>query len=482
MAATTAILAFFTFLFLVGWLPKRNATAALVASSNAEILVPVRVAKPKPAPPTSSIRLPGNVEPARSTSIYSRTGGYAVKIPVDLGDTVTAGQILVELDVPDAAPQLAIAEAALAQRQAESSQAALKATHAAAARDRVAALGTGGASQQALDDRQAAVDAAAADLTVAKTRIVAAEAEVKRLQRILDEARITAPFPGVITSRTVEIGNLVAIGSGGKALFQLTQIDPLRIVVDVPQGQASALAKGQSATVSARAGNELPGTVERISGTLNPDNRTMRAEIALAKPGALRPGMYVNVSIAVPEGKPALVLPADALLLGPKGPQVAVVDGDDRIRLVPITIDSDLGAEIRISSGITAQDRVVVNPNNALENGMRIRVVTPPAKSATAAATTPGPTGSPGATTAATSSATAASPANQAAPAAPATPSKTAPSTSSATSVVSASTPAPAKTAETAARDPGPAPIGSPGASAAATVPAATPAPAKSTP
>jgi len=202
----------------------------------------------------------------------------------------------------------------------------------------------------------------------------AAAANVQQLQEMSGFKHVQAPFDGVITSRNVDLGNLINAGGGGVALFSMAKTDPLRVFIDVPQAYSRNIAVGAQVEVRQ---TEIPdqvfhGVVSRIAGAIDVATRSQRVELTLPNSdGRLSPGAYVRVSLPLaPKG--ALSIPANTLLFRAEGPNVAVIDDAGRVHLRPVTIANDLGATLEIAHGLGPDDRVIVNPPDSLAEGDQI--------------------------------------------------------------------------------------------------------------
>ena len=271
---------------------------------------------------------------------------------IDRGSRVRKDQVLVELGIPELEKELVEKQARVKQAESEVVQAekAHVAAQAgvAAANEAVTEAGAGVARAQALYDRwqselnritglvkggvvdnqirdetqnqfraseatrneatarvrsaRAAVtkaeadrDKAVADIEAAKARLEVARAEVARVEALLGYTKITAPYDGVVTRRSVNTGDFVA-GGDRVALFNVARIDPVRVVVQVPEADAGLVADGQDVAlvVQGVSGPPAAGKVRRTSWALEPGSRTLWTEIDLQNPkGAFRPGMYV---------------------------------------------------------------------------------------------------------------------------------------------------------------------------------------------
>ena len=326
----------------------------------------VTTVTPTPTRSGGVLTLPATLRGDNETAIYARVTGYVRKFDVEIGDRVAKGQVLAELDTPELDQQVRQAAAQVEQAKANVvlGKAALDRWKKLFKEDSVA--------KQALDEKQNAFDTAVAAQA-------AAEANLKQLQATTAFKHVVAPFDGVITARNVNIGNLVDSGSSGLSLFSMAVTDPLRVFVDVPQAYVKMIQVGTKVDVTQQ---ELPGevfkaTVSYIAGAIDVTTRSLRVELMLPNPhGALKPGAYVQVSLPLAPRAP-LSIPANTLLFRAEGPHVAVVDAEGVVHLQPVKIARDLGASLQISEGLSADDRIVLNPPDSLLSGDRVTIVAP---------------------------------------------------------------------------------------------------------
>ena len=308
-----------------------------------------------------TLALPGTLQGAQQAPIAARATGYVKRWTKDIGASVQKGELLAEIESPEIDQQLS--QAIAARQQTAASLALAKSTterwEALRKRDVV--------SQQELDEKRSAAAQANANLA-------AADANVERLRQMQGFTRVTAPFSGVITRRAVDTGDL--IDSGGKTLFVLTQMDPLRIYVSVPQAYAQLVRPGQKVVVTQAElrGKSFEGEVVRSAGSIDTATRTMQVEIKLAnRDGALMPGAYVQVALPLVGGG-GLVVPTNVLLFRSEGTRVAVVDAASKVNLRPVTLGRNLGEAIEIVDGIGPRDRLVVNPSDSLADGDAVAI------------------------------------------------------------------------------------------------------------
>ncbi|RAR52637.1 RND family efflux transporter MFP subunit [Paraburkholderia unamae] len=357
-------------LLAAGIVPRLEArtTQAQQVAAQRDLIVATLV--PQRAPASQDLLLPGSVMSWADASIYARTSGYVQHWYADIGAHVKAGQTLAQIDTPELDAQLQQARADAATAQANYRFAS------STAQRWQTMLQTQSVSPQ---DAQAKTSDAAAKLAT----LQAAQANVSRLQELVSYQNVTAPFDGVITARNVQVGALVtAGGTPGLAtmpgeLFHIAQTDRLRVYVDVPQDDASLVTPGTAVwlTTQQYPGRRFAASVARTSNVIDPVSRTLHVEVDVDNhDGALMPGAYAQVHLALTTATPALELPVSALLFRPDGVTIAVVDAHDKVQLRKVTIGRDFGTYVEIATGLAASDRVIDNPGDAIANGQSVHV------------------------------------------------------------------------------------------------------------
>ena len=311
--------------------------------------------------------LPGNVQPFSAAAIHARVPGYLKKWYVDIGTNVKAGQLLAEIDTPDLDQQVIQARADLATAQANQNLSATTAKRWAGL------LASDAVSRQEADEK-------AGDLAARSSFANAAKANLDRLLALESFKRITAPFAGVVTTRTTDVGALIGPDT---TLFTLADQHRMRIYVRVPQTSSSIVHVGQMADLSAP---EFPGQV--FSASVAGDARAVDAQsgglltelqIDNAK-GQLKAGEYVQVTFKLAATNLGVQIPSTALLFRKSGPVVVVMGSGGKVSLKPVKIAHDLGTTIEIASGITAQDKIVDNPAENITSGDQVQVAKPRAQ------------------------------------------------------------------------------------------------------
>ncbi|MFT3881596.1 MAG: efflux RND transporter periplasmic adaptor subunit [Gemmatales bacterium] len=367
-------------LFLLGWLPKARQEKALAAQSEkVKSSVPVvMVVHPRPSPPLSVVQLPGDVQALEETTIYPRTSGYMKKWLVDIGDEVKEGQLLAEIDAPEVDQEFRQAEATLLQLRAKLLTAQTNLKLAEVTLQRYEALPKEAVTKQELDEFRAKTDNANSAIKVSEADIAAGEANMKRIKELQSFSKITAPFPGTITARNIELGHLVTSGNGSsQSLFQIAKTGTVRVFLNIPQMYSSGIKQGQSAELVVR---EMPnrkfiGKITRTARAIDPITRTLRTEVQVPNEDhALLTGSYVQVRLNVARENPPVLIPASALIFNSDGTRVALLRDDKHVHLQPVHVEGDLGADVGIATGLTTKDQVVVNPGDSLAEGAQVEV------------------------------------------------------------------------------------------------------------
>jgi len=366
---------------------------ALAAVRESPVTHPVvTIVHPQTGQPTSTLLLPGNIEPLYSAAIYARTEGYIDRRNVDIGSHVKTGQVLAVISSPEVDQQLLQARATLAQSEASLQQA--KATLAQAkanaelarlTKERDLPLGAEHAiSQQIVDEAVQAHDARVADVAAAQANITAAEANVTanranvaRLEQLQGFEQVVAPFDGVITARNVERGDLVSTGSAaaGKPLFNIAQSGTLRIQIDVPQSEAVNIQDGQKAsvTVKERLGREYTGTIVRSAGSLDSAARTMLTEVQVDnRDGSLLPGMYAQVRFTLAAQRTSFIIPTSSLVIDRSGMHVVTIQNHQQVHFIPVVIGKDMGTQVEVLSGLQGSEALVASPSDLLHEGQDV--------------------------------------------------------------------------------------------------------------
>jgi membrane fusion protein (multidrug efflux system) len=351
---------------LAGFLPRLHARHVLEAETRALAVSTVVVVSPAPGKSSLGVPLPAEIAAYVEAPIYARASGYLKRWLVDIGDHVEPGQLLAEIETPELDQQLAQSKAELAEDNAALDLAGITASR------WTDLLKTASVSEQETAEKLA-------DLKLKSAVVEAARANVERLEDLKGFARVTAPFAGTITERNTDVGQLITAGNS-RELFRLAQTSPLRVYVRVPQSMSQAVKTGQKADLSL---NELPGRkfeakVVNTAGAMEPNSRTLLTELEVDNSrGEILAGSYAQVRFTDTVGAPALTLPANTLLFGSKGMQVGIVGDDGKVKMRTITLGRDFGQSVEVVEGVTANDRVILNPADSLTDGVAVHIAEP---------------------------------------------------------------------------------------------------------
>jgi RND family efflux transporter MFP subunit len=229
-------------------------------------------------------------------------------------------------------------------------------------------------------------DQRAGDAAAKKAAVDSAAANVARLHEMESFKRVLAPFDGVVTQRNTDIGALINAGqSTGAPLFRVADTHRLRIYVSVPQAYASSIHTGMTAELlfAEHVGKRYPATVAFTAQALDPASRTLQVELQVENPAhELFPGAYVEVHFNLAAPTSTLRLPANAVMFRAQGLLIAAVSSDQHVHLRHITEGRDFGSSIEVISGVEPTDDIVINPPDSLTDGALVRIVAPPAGTA----------------------------------------------------------------------------------------------------
>jgi RND family efflux transporter MFP subunit len=358
------------------FIKARSVARATQASASARPLVEVIAARAVGA--LQRLALPGYTAAWHASTIYARVDGYVGDWYADIGDRVKAGQVLAVIETPDLDAELAAARAQLKAGQATVLVRKAETEFARTTYERWRDSPKGVVSEQEREEKKAGYDSAVARQRSAEADVALAQAQVNRFEALTQFKKVTAPYDGVITVRDIDIGNLVTAGSTSSTtpLYQMTQNDPIRIFVDVPQSAADDLINSKAPVqveTSAGVARAHSGRVTRTSNALNPQARTLRVEVDIPNPqDEFVPGLYVKVGFALPP-RGLVQVPAAALVFRASGPQVAVVDHSGRLTFRNVTIGRDDGAVVELSSGVAPGEELALNVSSQIADGELVR-------------------------------------------------------------------------------------------------------------
>ncbi|HTC44663.1 MAG TPA: efflux RND transporter periplasmic adaptor subunit [Steroidobacteraceae bacterium] len=367
---------------LVGFFHEHALAGEARTAASAPRTVDVITAAPVGA--AQHFALPGQTAAWHSSTIYARVNGYVAKWFVDIGDHVHTGEIMATIDTPELDAQLSAARAELKAAEAQVQVRKAEAAFSKTTYERWHDSPNGVVSAQETDEKQAAFATATAQLQQADAQVALDQARVDQYSALSDYKQVRAPFDGTITQRNIDIGNLVTAGSTSAttSLYVMTQNDPMRVMVEVPQSAATDLMQGElPVTVSGTGGGQAliySGKVTRTAQALNAQARTLQVEVDIPNAsGKWVPGMYVTASFDLPP-RGLVQVPAAALLFRATGTQVASVDNQGRVTMRDVTIARDDGNQVELGSGVKPGERLILNLSSEINGGDVVEVARQP--------------------------------------------------------------------------------------------------------
>jgi multidrug efflux system membrane fusion protein len=349
---------------VLGLVSRVHADQRVAGWTNAQAIPAVKVIALNSVAPGTLV-LPGDVEAFHAAPIHARVSGYLKRWTADIGAPVKTGQVIAEIDTPDLDQQYAQAKADLATAVANQHLAETTAQRWAQllAKDAV--------SRQDADVKNS-------DLQAKTALMAAAKANVERLQALESFKQIVAPFDGVVTTRSTDVGALITVGGPTDVpLFTIADERRLRIYVQVPQSYTAAIKPGMTASFSVPEypGRTFTAALTTTARAVTPQNGAQEIELQIDNSdGALKPGEYAQVKFDLPADASAIRVPASALQFRDAGMSVAVLGPGDRAVIKPVTIAHDLGSFVEIATGLSPQDRVIDNPPDSLRAGDQVRI------------------------------------------------------------------------------------------------------------
>lgn len=338
----------------------------VLAKTTQESAAPTVIAlPPKPGAQVDTFALPGNVTAYTDSPIYARTSGYLTKWYFDIGAHVKQGALLAEIATPELDKQVLQAEADLSTAEANAKNA-----HSQAQRYQ-GLVDSNAVSQQ---DTETFTNQASATASAVKS----AQANLERLRELQSFEKIYAPFDGVVTARSIDIGQLIDTGAA-KELFHMQSLNTLRVYTNVPQMYTTNLKRGSKIDITfpEYPGRTFEGTLVRTADAIDPVSRTLLVELDIAnRKGELLPGALAQVHFKSPAMQ-TFVIPVSAIIFRREGTQVGTLGSGNVAHVVPVTIGEDDGATVQIINGLKAGDLVIQDPPDSLIEGQKVSPESP---------------------------------------------------------------------------------------------------------
>lgn len=288
----------------------------------------------------------GTLRAIRTVNLAPEVAGRVVSIDFDAGQQVGKGDRLIQLDerLEQAELKAAVATANYARQQLDRSR-TLAATRAG--------------SRQTLDQRLSEFDQA--------------QAAVEQLRTRIDQKAVVAPFDGFLGLRRVNLGEYIGAGT---EVVTLTQLDALYVNFAVPQQDLSKLRPGGRGVVRSDAfpGEEFPATITAIDPVVDTDTRNVTIQATMQNPGnRMRPGLFVTVSVALPDRDDVILVPATAVQTGASG-DTAFLVRNGKAEIVPVRTGARLGEEVIVEEGLSRGDIIITRGQLRVYPGASVAV------------------------------------------------------------------------------------------------------------
>jgi RND family efflux transporter MFP subunit len=350
---------------IAGSMSRAEETSSAKSWSDARAIPTVHLVPVATSSASDALALPGTMQAWNNARLFARVGGYLRGWYKDIGAPVGAGTVLGAIDTPELDQQIVQARADLASAKAN---AGLARSTAGRWND---LLSTASVSKQEADEKNG-------DLLVKTASAQGAAANLERLLAQKAFATVRAPFAGVVTTRSADIGDLVGPGAAAQQpLFSVADVHRIRVYVSVPQAYSAAMTPGLTAKLSVPdfPGRSFPAQLVGTSAAINPQSGTFQVQLLVDNPGAvLKPGGYAQVAFDVKGQGSTVKIPSSALLFRSQGTQVAMVGPGAHVQMRAVKIGRDLGSTVEVTAGLVPSDKIIDSPPDSIAQGELVRI------------------------------------------------------------------------------------------------------------
>ena len=373
-----------------GWLGDKSDPATEAAGANSENAIPVSARIAIRGPISHSLGSTANLRARREVDVVAQVAGIVTSVDAEEGDFVRSGQTLCSLDDRELQIDLELANQRLAQTKIqleaagirrEQTDVKLRNKRSELERNEEAlAQGLLAESEVAvqrheIEDLEHDLRAVATTVKENRFRQEELEAEIRKVKLLISQSSITAPFAGLVTERTVELGQSLRIAD---KVFKVGAFAPLYADVYLPEQDSYEAAPGQTATIrlGASDGRVATGEVERVSPVVDERTGTVKVTVRFQPPnGAFRPGAFVRVSIETHTHSDAVLIPKQAVIEEEGQFYVVVIDKDSTARRTNVELGYQNDADVQVRAGVREGQTVVIAGQGNLKDGDRTRVV-----------------------------------------------------------------------------------------------------------
>jgi membrane fusion protein (multidrug efflux system) len=341
---------------------KNNSSQASANKQQDAKAFPVEVTQASYENVQHTLEAVGSFFPEDEVKVSAEVEGIIKKLSVDEGAIVKKGDLLLEIDDEKFRLEVEESDAMLTEalRKLDNSRATL---------NRMTSLYKEGViGEQNYDDTKTQTLLIEANVENIKARL-------NRFKKSLKDTRVMAPIDGVVSARTVSVGEYVKVGA---ELFKIVDSNPLKLAFTIPENNAGEIKIGQKVQVQSRAFPDqiFEGTIYFINPKVDIETRTVEAKAWVDNPEyVLKPGFSVNVKTLLEERK-SLVLPESSVLVR-EGKTLVMSVVNDSIQYKQITSGVRFDGKVEIIDGITPEDKVVLSGRSEITEGTRVEIISP---------------------------------------------------------------------------------------------------------
>jgi RND family efflux transporter MFP subunit len=354
---------------------KRTQTAEPAADAHAPVSVAIAPVQGVDEP--IIVEATGSFQADESSDVAPETSGRVTATPVDVGQHVAKGAVLIRTQAVDANLRLDEARAALARAEANLKLAESQNELAQTTGKRHAALLAGGLVPQTVaDEARTQAETAANGVSVARASLAQVRAQLALAEKAVSDVVVVAPFAGYISARRVAVGEFVQPST---AVVTLLRIDPLRLQLTIPGVQAGQITTGQTVTarVDAFPGKIFEGRITAINPLIAAESRSFIVEARVPNPaGQLKAGMFAVASVNQGRTERAMLVPKRAVIedVNTNSFRVFVIDNENkaRVRVVQLAARQTQPENTKILTGIKEGERVATTNLADLYDGAAV--------------------------------------------------------------------------------------------------------------
>jgi RND family efflux transporter MFP subunit len=325
-----------------------------------------------------TIEATGSFQAQESSAVAPETSGRVIGTPVDVGQFVREGAVLVRLQGIDASLRLEESRAALNRAEANLKLAESQNQLAQVTAQRYdALLATGDVSRTVADQARTQAETSTQNVATARASLAEARAQLSMAEKAVADVVVAAPFAGYISQRHVSLGEYVQPST---AVVTLLKTDPLRLQLTIPGVQAGRITPGQKvvATVDAFPEKSFTGQITAVNPAISAESRSFVVEARVPNPAAeLKPGMFAVATIDQGRTERTLVVPKHAVIEDPNTNSYRVYAIDEkntaRLRVVQLAARQQ-GDTVRILQGLQEGERVATSGLGELYDGAIVSI------------------------------------------------------------------------------------------------------------